>query len=110
MSGEHYFIGDEIAIKIDDELWDMADIRPEDLLVIVTGITVTPNDSGLEDVKPTVEIKARNTYIGPEEEDESDQASDPENGLPVAEDGDGSVLVRSFRKRMQLGGWGGSRP
>jgi len=116
-NAQHYFLGDEIAIKVDDEIWAMADVRVEDLLVVVKGIHVKPNDEGMEDVKPEVEIKARNTYIGPEDEDDSDSASEPGNGLPVYVGGSttagAQALVRSgnrVTRRDRLGGWGGSRP
>lgn len=112
---EQYFIGDEIGLKIDDEIFNEAGIRPEDMFVIIDGITVSPNDDGLEDVVPEVTIHARNPYIGPDEEQEADLVPEGWPGPSIDTGSSGATvfstsLNRHVRLREGTGGWGGSRP
>ena len=112
---EQYFMGDEIGVKIDDEIFGGSDVRPEDLYVVIGGISVTPNDDGIEDVKPEISIKSRDPYIGPDEEDEFVEDRNP---TPEVDTGDGSEAgarryystTRGASRAYGSGGWGGSRP
>jgi len=114
--GEHYFIGDEVGLKIDDEIFNEAGIRPEDMFVVINGISVTPNDDGLEVIKPEIELKSRNPYIGPDEEQESDKVPPGWEPTPPVDIGSigfsvySTTLGRSINLREGTGGWGGSRP
>jgi hypothetical protein len=116
--GEHYFIGDEIGMRFDDDIINESGIRPEDLFVVIDGITVSPNDDGLEDVKPEVSLNFRNPYIGKDIEEETDKVPEdwPGPSIDTSEVDESTQLQLSynptFRRRMNLrngtGGWGGS--
>lgn len=118
---EQYFLGDEIGIKIDDEIFAGSDIRPEDLFVRIEGMQVSPNDDGLEDVQPEISINSRNPYIGPDEEEQNDLT--PDDWTPAEPVDTGDITGDSGGQRLRMsgrweplaydggtGGWGGSRP
>lgn len=115
---EQYFIGDEIGIKIDDEIFNEAGVRPEDMYVIIEGIAVSPNDDGLEDVRPQISINARNVYIPPDEEEAGDTVPEDWPGPSVDTDAGGGTGTMSYstslKRRIDLRqgtrGWGGSQP
>jgi hypothetical protein len=110
---EQYFMGDEIGIKIEDDIFAGSDVRPEDLYVVIGGITVTPNDDGIEDVKPEITINSRNPYIGPDEEDQSVEETTPTPEVDTGSDSEGLRYLRTSdgtHRAVGTGGWGGSRP
>lgn len=93
-SDEHYFIGDEIGLKIDDDMFNWSEVRARDMTLRIKSISVTPNDEGLESVQPEVEIVSRDVAIIDEEESEDDEVPDTWTGPAITPLPDGEITIQ----------------
>jgi len=123
-----FFLGDEVRLVIDDDLFYLANIQEQDMLARIKGITVKPNDDGLEQVTPTVAIVSRDLVIVDEEDATNDLVPGDWNGptidapdvipeallVPAISAADRRASMRQHRGLRGLAGdplsrWGASR-
>lgn len=78
-----YFIGDEVRLVIDDELFRYANVSETDLLARIKGLKVRPNAEGLEEVTPEMVIAIRDLQIIDPDDESSDLVPDNWPGVSI---------------------------
>jgi hypothetical protein len=78
-----YFIGDEVRFVIKDDLFVNAMIPSRDMVGRIMGLSLTVQDSGHEEVKPTFKLASRYLDIRDPDEESSDEVPPDWNGLTI---------------------------
>jgi hypothetical protein len=131
-----FFIGDIVRFIIKDDMFKYADIKDRDLLGRIIDIAITPNDEGLEQIKPKFRLESRNLLIMDPDDKSSDLVPasgwngltlDPADTFPPVIDepearkgrrrssyhwGRTDTGVRGLRNSLKYGDdpWGGAMP
>ena len=78
-----YFIGDEVRLVIDDDLFQELEVGEQDMLGRITTLSLSPSDDGLEKITPGVVLVLRDLKIVDPEDETADLVPEGYRGVTV---------------------------
>jgi hypothetical protein len=102
-----YFLGDEVRLIIDDDLFLHAGIEERDMLARINALTVKPNDDGLEEISPETVLVTRDLQIVDPEDETSDLVPPGWNGptIDAPDQMPGAMSMPSRRRVLPIELW-----